>query len=92
MPIVKANAGVWCDYCKNRFGNKSHLAQKGAVVTVISERRSRGHYRSYCNDCLLLVTHWNCDCKDYRNCKSRFDLQEQINYGKEVQGELLDGI
>ena len=92
MPIVKARAGVWCDLCRYRFGTKSQFGQKAASVTVISERRARGQYRSYCNDCLLQVTHWGCDCKDYRECKSRFTLQEQMKFGQEQQGELLDGI
>jgi hypothetical protein len=91
MPVVKASSNAWCDYCKYRFGHKSQFGQKSATVTVISEKRRRGQYRSYCNDCLLLVTHWGCDCQNYRECKNRFTLQDQIDYGKEVQGE-LDGI
>ena len=91
MPIQKAKREAWCDYCKNRFGVKSMRGQTPAVVSVISERRSAGQVRNYCNDCMLLVTHWACDCPDYRTCESRFTLLMQMHYGQEVQGE-IDGI
>lgn len=71
-----------------RFGVKSTLGQRPAVVSVISERRMKGTARNYCNDCMLMVTHWGCDCKDYRTCESRFTLMMQLDYGRETQGEL----
>ena len=88
MPIVKARSGTWCDYCKNRFGTKISLGQQPAVVSIISEVRKKGTVRSYCNDCMLQITHWDCMCKDYRNCPNRFTLMMQFTYGKETQGEL----
>ena len=91
MPIVKAKAGVWCDLCKFRFGTKSTFGQKAASITVISEKRHKGQMRHYCNDCLLQVTHWGCGCTNYRECDSRFTLQEQMDYGKETQ-VAIDGI
>lgn len=88
MPIVKAKRDQWCDYCKVRFGVKHPRGQNPAVVSVISEKRNKGEMRSYCNDCMLMVTHWDCECTEYRTCENRFTLLMQMHYGQEIQGEI----
>jgi hypothetical protein len=43
LTVIKAAPGVWCDYCKVRFGTNSPLGQKGASYTVISNHpKSQG--------------------------------------------------
>ena len=59
LTVIKAAPGVWCDYCKVRFGTNSVLGQKGASYTVISNHpRSQGVRRHYCNACAIEVQTW----------------------------------
>ena len=62
--IRRALNGIWCDYCKSRYGknkdgswNQNAMAQ--ATVTIISTtKRSKGVTRSYCRKCLDEVQNW----------------------------------
>ena len=59
LTVIKAAPGVWCDYCKVRFGTNSVLGQKGASYTVISNHpKSQGTRRHYCNSCAIEVQTW----------------------------------
>ena len=59
LTVIKAAPGVWCDYCKVRYGTNSILGQKGASYTVISNHpKSQGVRRHYCNACAIEVQSW----------------------------------
>ncbi len=59
LTVIKAAPGVWCDYCKVRYGTNSPLGQKGASYTVISNHpKSQGTRRHYCNNCAIEVQTW----------------------------------
>jgi len=59
LTVIKAAPGIWCDYCKVRFGTTSVLGQKPASYTVISNHpRSQGTRRHYCNSCAIEVQTW----------------------------------
>ena len=59
LTVIKAAPGVWCDYCKVRYGTNSLLGQKAASYTVISSHpRSQGTRRHYCNSCAIEVQTW----------------------------------
>lgn len=59
LTVIKAAPGVWCDYCKVRYGTNSILGQKAASYTVISNHpRSQGTRRHYCNSCAIEVQTW----------------------------------
>ena len=59
LTVIKAAPGIWCDYCKVRFGTNSLLGQKAASYTVISNHpRSQGTRRHYCNSCAIEVQTW----------------------------------
>ena len=59
LTVIKAAPGVWCDYCKVRFGSNTLLGQKAASYTVISNHpKSKGVRRHYCNACAVEVQTW----------------------------------
>ena len=59
LTVIKAAPGIWCDYCKVRYGVNSILGQKPASYTVISNHpRSQGTRRHYCNSCAIEVQTW----------------------------------
>ena len=59
LTVIKAAPGVWCDYCKVRYGTNSILGQKPASYTVVSNHpRSQGTRRHYCNSCAIEVQTW----------------------------------
>ena len=59
LTVIKAAPGIWCDYCKVRFGVNSLLGQKPASYTVISNHpKSQGTRRHYCNSCAVEVQTW----------------------------------
>ena len=73
--LSKAKLGVWCDYCKNRFGAVIARGQQQAAWTVHSELpQSHGRKRSYCNDCAIDVSKWADG--------TYFSLDQQIEYAK----------
>ena len=75
LTVTKAKSGVWCDYCKSRFGIHSIKGQQQAAWTVHSELpQSHGRKRSYCNDCAIDVSKWADG--------SYFSLDQQIEYAK----------
>lgn len=72
MPVIRARAGVWCDYCKVRF-SRELLADKAASWTVVSESQARrGLERHYCQSCAEIASTWNDG--------TTWELQEQIDY------------
>ena len=59
LTVIKAAPGIWCDYCKVRFGTNTLLGQKPASYTVVSNHpRSQGTRRHYCNSCAIEVQTW----------------------------------
>jgi hypothetical protein len=59
LTVIKAAPGVWCDYCKVRYGTNSLLGQKAASYTVLSNHpKSKGTRRNYCNQCAIEVQTW----------------------------------
>ena len=82
--LTKAKSGVWCDYCKNRFGVTSPKGMTQAAWTVHSELpKSHGRKRSYCNDCVIDVSKWADG--------SYFSLDQQIEYAK-TNGNTKQGV
>ena len=77
--ITRAALGVWCDYCKGRYGKDRNgwllKAQTPAVVTVISTHFA-GRSRSYCKACMDEVQAWPDG--------STFTLPQQVTYANEV--------
>ena len=79
--IRRAYLGVWCDYCKGRWGkNKGQWhpnAMRQAIVTIESRlAKSKGLERSYCRECMDEVQSWPDG--------STWTLPEQVNYAKQV--------
>ena len=59
LTVIKSAPGVWCDYCKTRYGVNNTLGQKAASYTVISNHpKSQGVRRHYCNACAIEVQTW----------------------------------
>jgi hypothetical protein len=59
LTVIKSAPGVWCDYCKVRYGINNLLGQKAASYTVVSNHpRSNGVRRHYCNACAIEVQTW----------------------------------
>jgi hypothetical protein len=82
--LSKAKIGIWCDYCRGRFGVTSVQGQKQAAWTVHSELpKSHGRKRSYCNDCAIDVSKWADG--------SYFSLDQQIEYAK-TNGNTKQGV
>jgi hypothetical protein len=82
--LSKAKIGIWCDYCKSRFGTNLIKGQQQAAWTVHSELpKSHGRKRSYCNDCAIDVSKWADG--------SYFSLDQQIEYAK-TNGNTKQGV
>ena len=75
LMLSKAKVGIFCDYCKSRFGIHNPKGMTQAAWTVHSELpKSHGRKRSYCNDCAIDVSKWADG--------SYFSLDQQIEYAK----------
>ena len=90
LMLSKAKPGIWCDYCKSRWGSEQRdikgigIVPKIAVWTVHSELpKSHGRKRSYCNDCAIDVSKWADG--------SYFSLDQQIEYAK-TNGNTTQGV
>ena len=84
LMLSKAKHGVWCDYCKSRFGIHNPKGTTQAAWTVVSELpKSHGRMRSYCNDCAIDVSKWADG--------SYFSLDQQIEYAK-TNGNTTQGV
>jgi len=81
--LAKAKHGIWCDYCKYRFGADKPQGQVQAAWTVHSEMgKSHGRKRSYCNECAMDVSKWADG--------TYFALDQQIEYAK-TNGNITQG-
>jgi len=84
LMLTKAKPGIFCDYCKSRFGIHNPKGMTQAAWTVISELpKSHGRKRSYCNDCAIDVSKWADG--------SYFSLDQQIEYAK-TNGNTTQGV
>ena len=84
LMLSKAKHGVWCDYCKSRFGIHNPKGTTQAAWTVHSELpKSHGRKRSYCNECAIDVSKWADG--------SYFSLDQQIEYAK-TNGNTTQGV
>ena len=90
LMLTKAKPGIWCDYCKSRWGSEQReikgigVVPKMAAWTVTSELpKSHGRKRSYCNDCAIDVSKWADG--------SYFSLDQQIEYAK-TNGNTTQGV
>ena len=84
LMLTKAKHGVWCDYCKSRFGIHNPKGTTQAAWTVHSELpKSHGRKRSYCNECAIDVSKWADG--------SYFSLDQQIEYAK-TNGTTTQGV
>lgn len=84
LMLSKAKPGVWCDYCKSRYGTNNEKGTTQASWTVHSELpKSHGRKRSYCNDCVLDVSKWADG--------TYFNLDQQIEYAK-TNGNTTQGV
>lgn len=78
LMVRRAKPGIWCDYCKGRFSNKSLLHEKAASWTVISESPDRkGMQRHYCQSCAIEVSKWTGN--------TTWELEEQLAYAIGIQ-------
>jgi hypothetical protein len=83
--LTKAKSGIWCDYCKDRFGTNNVRGQQQASWTIISELpQSKGRQRHYCYTCARDVQNWADG--------SLFTLQEQGDYLIKQEELNLNGI
>ena len=60
--IRRANLGIWCDYCKAKWGKNKDgswhpKAQVQASVTCYSLLKPERH-RSYCVECVAEIQQW----------------------------------
>jgi len=83
--LVNAKKGIWCDYCKSRYGATNPKGQTQAAYTIVSELpRSTKIPRHYCQDCAADTSKWADG--------TYFDLKQQIQFAMErygiIQGEL----
>ena len=84
LMLSKAKHGIFCDYCKSRFGIHNPKGMTQAAWTVHSELpKSHGRKRSYCNDCAIDVSKWADG--------SYFSLDQQIEYAK-TNGNTTQGV
>jgi hypothetical protein len=85
--LTKSKPGIWCDYCKSRFGANHLLGQKAASWTITSQYINKGLMRHYCNSCAMEVSKWADG--------TYFGLAEQMAYTQQhksaTQG-VLNGI
>ena len=57
--LTKAKSGIWCDYCKDRYGVHNPKGQIQASWTIKSELpQSKGRERHYCYACAREVQTW----------------------------------
>ncbi len=81
MAITRTPRGVWCDYCKGRWGVDDPRGQEQAVWSIRSERHGRVINRHYCFSCAKYVQTWHDG--------TMWTFKEQLDY---VEGEqTLDG-
>lgn len=84
LMLSKAKVGIFCDYCKSRFGIHNPKGMTQAAWTVHSELpKSHKRKRSYCNDCAIDVSKWADG--------SYFSLDQQIEYAK-TNSNLKQGV
>jgi hypothetical protein len=93
LMLVNAKRGIWCDYCKLKWGQAKdgtwhEKAQTQAAWTIISELpRSSKIPRHYCQECAVDSSKWADG--------TYFDLKQQIQFAQERYGltqGALDGI
>jgi hypothetical protein len=89
LTVTKAANGVWCDYCKLRWGNERRLIEgvgtvpRDASYTVISQNpKSKGINRNYCRNCAAEVSEWT-DGEVWTIAEQAQDFEKYI-YGKEM--------
>lgn len=75
--ITKTPRGVWCDYCRMRWGINDPRGQEQAVWSVRSERNGKVINRHYCYLCAKDVQTWHDG--------SMWTIKEQIEYSKGIQ-------
>lgn len=84
--LQHARKGVWCDYCKLRWGTDNEKGQTQASWTIVSKLPvSQGRVRNLCQGCVVDVSRWADG--------SYFSLPEQIAYALRNQPtqEALNG-
>lgn len=80
MTLSRAKNGVWCDYCKVRFGTSNPNGQKQASWTTSCKRFGKEIVRSYCQTCANEI--------QTRHDGTVWTLADQIDYAKGK--EMLD--
>ena len=78
--LTRAKNGVWCDYCKVRFGTANPKGQMQAALTTKCVRHGKEIVRSYCQTCANEI--------QTRHDGTVLTLNEQIDYAKGK--EMLD--
>ena len=89
LTVTKAANGVWCDYCKLRWGTERRLIEgvgtvpRDASYTVISQNpKSKGINRNYCRNCAAEVSEWT-DGEVWTIAEQAQDFEKYV-YGKEM--------
>lgn len=70
--LTRSKHGIWCDYCKYRWGTKNPKGQTQAVWTIKSVMAGKESVRHYCQPCANEVQTWADG--------STWTFKEQIDY------------
>jgi hypothetical protein len=70
--ITPSKRGVWCCYCKQRWGVSDVRGQTQAVWTITSFRRNKVIDRHYCFTCAKEAQTWHDG--------STWSFKEQLDY------------
>jgi hypothetical protein len=59
LTVTRTKSGIWCDYCKAKYGTEFELGRRQAIWTVVSVHpKSKNEKRHYCFDCAVEVSLW----------------------------------
>jgi hypothetical protein len=75
--LSRAPRGIWCCYCKMRWGTDTLRGQTQAIWQITSKRHGKVVVRNYCHACAMEAQTWHDG--------TLWTLQEQIEYAKGVQ-------
>ena len=75
--ITRTMRGVWCDYCRMRWGSNDARGQEQAVWSIRSVRHGRVINRHYCFTCAKEA--------QTRHDGTLWTFQEQLEYAKGIQ-------
>ena len=75
--IIRTPRGVWCDYCRMRWGANDARGQEQAVWSIRSVRHGKVINRHYCFGCAKEAQTWHDG--------TMWTFAEQLEYAKGIQ-------